>query len=108
MAFVVAAVLPMQAHAAYECNVSIKYVLVYADGGVNVMHSGRNDFTVICNLNTQYGTVSPTTCSMWTALLLGVKKRNALATFYFPGEGNCATLPTYGLAPVPTYIGEIP
>ncbi|MDH0868223.1 hypothetical protein [Mitsuaria sp. GD03876] len=107
MAFVMAAVLPVQSYA-FECNVKINYLLVYAHGDVNVHHTGRNDFTVICNVNNTYQGVSPTTCAMWTALLLGVKKRNAMATFYWGREGSCATLGTYGDAAVPSYIGEIP
>lgn len=108
MAFVMAAVLPVQAFAAFECNVKIKAVLVYGDGTVNVLHTGRGDYTVICNLNNTRGVVTPTTCAMWTAVVLGAKKRDALATFYFPGEGSCATLNTYGDAAIPTYIGEPP
>lgn len=108
LALVVAASLPMQSFAAYECNVNLQYVLVYGNGAVNVLHSGRGDYTVVCNLNESYKGVSPTTCAMWTGLLLGAKKRNAKVTFYYGGEGSCSTLPTYGEAPVPGYIGEIP
>ncbi|SFR71229.1 hypothetical protein SAMN05428960_0352 [Mitsuaria sp. PDC51] len=64
LALVVAASLPMQSFAAYECNVNLQHVLVYGNGAVNVLHSGRGDYTVV--------------------------------------------LPTYGEAPVPRYIGEIP
>lgn len=107
MAFVMAAVLPVQAFASFECDVKIKSVLVYANGSVNVLHTGRGDYTVICNLNSSWGTVSPTTCGMWTAVVLGAKKRDALVQFYFSGTGSCATLGTYGDAAVPTYVGEI-
>ena len=107
MAVVVAAALPMQAYA-FDCDVKINQLLVYQDGTVNVNHTGRNGFTVLCNLNVSYKNVAPTTCAMWTAMLMGVKKRNATVNFYFGGEGSCAALPTYEAAPVPVYIGEPP
>ena len=87
-------------------NCRTREVLVYSNGSVNVLHSGREDFTVICNLNTNYGEATPTTCAMWTAMLQSIKKKNGNANFYFNGEGSCATMGTYGSAPVPVYIGD--
>lgn len=103
---IAAILLPTHAMADYACNVSVSKVLIYESGVVNVLHSGRGDYTVICNLNSTYGTASPSVCAMWTGLLLGVKKRNGTASMYFSGDGSCATLPTYGSAPVPVYIGD--
>jgi hypothetical protein len=91
---------------AYECRVKVGNVLVYAGGEVNVLHSGRGDYTIICNLTTQYGGVSPSTCAMWTGMLQAIKRKDGLAEFYYGGTGTCATLPTYGSAPVPVYIGD--
>lgn len=103
----VLASLPAHVRAAYECNVSIKHVLVYANGDVNVLHSGRGDYTVICNMQANYGNVSAGTCAMWTAMLQAIKKKNGTANFYYPGNGSCSTLPTYWSAPVPVYIGDV-
>jgi hypothetical protein len=100
-------VLPFHARAAFECNVTVKHVLVYADGSVNVLHSGRGDYTVICNMQTNNGNVSEGTCAMWTAMLQAIKKKNGTANFYYPGTGSCSTLPTYWNAPVPVYIGDV-
>ena len=36
--------------AAFNCTVDVKKVLVYNSGTINVLHSGRNDYTVICNM----------------------------------------------------------
>lgn len=94
------------AQAAYECTVSVKSLLVYKDGMVNVLHSGRGDYTMICSLNSDYG-VSPTVCANWVALLESIKKRNGQANFYYEGQGSCATLPTYHSTPVPVYIGDV-
>lgn len=102
-----AATLSLNANAAYECNVKVLSVLIYADGTVNVLHSGRGDYTVICYLNSDSAGVSPTTCAMWTGMLQAIKKKNGTANFYFAGEGSCATLPTYSSAPRPVYIGDV-
>lgn len=107
LALLLIALLPGYSFAAFECNAQVLRVLIYADGAVNILHSGRGDYTVVCNLNSTYGTVSPTTCAMWTAMLQVIKKKNGTAAFYFPGDGACATMATYGSAPVPTYIGDI-
>lgn len=107
VALFVLASLPFQAHAVFECNVSVKNVLVYADGMVNVLHSGRGDYTMICNMQSEYGGVSPSTCAMWATMLQVIKKKNGIANFYYQGAGACSTLATYGSAPVPTYIGDV-
>lgn len=101
------AVFPFNAVAAYECGVSVKNVLVYKDGLVNILHSGRGDYTIICSLGSDYAGVSVGTCAMWTAMLQAIKKKNGTATFYYDGVGSCATLPTYGASPVPVYIGDV-
>ncbi|MEJ7804925.1 MAG: hypothetical protein WKG03_03260 [Telluria sp.] len=97
----------MNANAAYECSVKVANVLIYSEGSVNVLHSGRGDYTVVCNLNADRAGVSPTTCAMWAGMLQAIKKKNGLAQFYFNGEGTCATLPVYGSAPAPVYIGDV-
>lgn len=95
------------ASAAFQCNVQLTSVLVYADGSVNVNHTGRGDYTFICNLNSVYKGVPTSTCAAWTALLLQTKKANGILQFYYDTGTSCSTLPTYGNAPVPTYIGPV-
>jgi hypothetical protein len=96
--------------AAFECSASVSTVLIYKDGSVNVLHSGRGDYTVICNLNSDRLGVAPTTCAMWTSMLLNLKKDAKKAYFYYddaPQYNSCATLPTYGSSPAPVYIGPV-
>ncbi|MBW8184290.1 hypothetical protein [Shewanella nanhaiensis] len=94
-------------NAAFHCSADINRILIYGNGTVNIRHSGRNDFTVICDLNNEWKGVSVTTCAMWTAMLQNIKKNNGKAIFYYGGEGTCAALPTYGSTPAPVYIGDI-
>ncbi len=105
--FLIASLLSLNAQAAYECNAKVVNVLLYSEGSVNVLHSGRGDYTVLCNLNVERGGVSPTVCAMWAALLQSVKKKNGIAAFYFSGDGTCAAMPTYGSAPIPVYVGDV-
>jgi hypothetical protein len=100
--------LPAMASATFECTVRVQKVLVYGNGAVNVLHDGRGDYTVICNLNTDRQGVSPVTCAMWAAMLQNIRKNDGRANFYYSGEGTCATLPTYSAAPAPVYIGAVP
>jgi hypothetical protein len=93
----------------FDCNVSLTTVLIYSSGMVNVLHSGRGDYTVICSLDAPLNGVSVTTCAMWTSMLLNLKDTGKKATFYYDtnlaGVTSCSTLPTYGNAPAPVYIG---
>jgi len=99
---------PMKARAAYYCEVSVQTVLIYRAGYVNVLHSGRGDYTIVCNLKDTYlGAVDTTTCAMWTGMLQSIKKKSGKAGFWFDGDGSCATMGTYGAAPVPVYIGDV-
>ena len=90
----------------FDCKVDVLTVLIYSTGMVNVLHSGRGDYTVICNLKDDYQGVSVTTCAMWTSMLLTLKNTSKKATFYYDNQySSCANIPTYGSAPIPVYIG---
>lgn len=90
-----------------DCVGKVKHLLIYADGTVNVMNSFRNDFTVVCNLNSTYAAVSPTVCASWVALLAHIKKKDGSAVHYYPSGTVCNAVPTYGDSPVPGYIGDL-
>lgn len=99
------------ADADFSCTVSVLGVLQYGGGQINVLHSGRGDWTHVCNVSeprTVIRTVTPMACATWVALLLRAKKNGTPLTFWFAGTGSCATLATYDEAQVPTYIGEHP
>ncbi|MEL4393359.1 MULTISPECIES: hypothetical protein [Shewanella] len=91
----------------YHCEVDVHRVLVYGNGTVNVLHSGRGDYTVICNANGTWNNIDTVTCSLWVATLQMAQNNNKKAIFYYSGDGRCDTLPTYGNAPAPIYIGSI-
>jgi hypothetical protein len=109
-ALVAAAALSSPAQAdVFRCRAEIRGVLIYSDSSVNVAHSERGDWTVICNLTNFRSGVSPETCAEWTKLLLQLKAAGRRADFYYntAAATSCADLPTYAAAPVPHYIGAI-
>jgi len=96
--------------AAVQCGVTINRVLVYKDGSVNVIHSGRGDYTYICNLNSTWKGVGVTTCAMWTSMLIKKKENGGTTQFYYadsPDYDSCGNLPTYAASPSPIYIGDM-
>lgn len=98
---------PFEANAAFSCDTKVPHVLVYADGLVNVFHSVRNNYTVLCSLSEPRLGVTPSTCAMWTGMLLAIKKKDGIAQFWYNVDGDCTTMGVYGNAPVPTYIGDV-
>jgi hypothetical protein len=99
--------LPLACLADFQCNAQVRNVLVYSDGSVNVYHTGRNDYTYICNLKEERLGVDTATCAIWTSMVLSLKKTANTAQFYYAGSGSCATLPTYTASPAPKYIGDM-
>ncbi|WP_419227338.1 hypothetical protein [Alteromonas sp. OM2203] len=97
----------VNANAAFSCEVDVKRVLVYGNGTVNILHSGRNDYTIICNTKGTWKNIDTVTCSLWVGLLQNIQNNNGKAVFYFAENGNCATLPTYGNSYAPQYIGSV-
>lgn len=91
----------------FNCEVDVQRVLVYADGSVNVLHSGRNDYTNICNVKGSWKDIDTVTCALWVGTLQSAQNNGKKAVFYYGGSGTCATLPTYGSTPAPVYIGSI-
>lgn len=91
----------------FACDVDVDRVLVYADGSVNVLHSGRNDWTYICNVKGTWKGIDTVTCALWVGMLQSTQNNEKNAVFYYGGTGSCATLETYGSSPVPIYVGAI-
>ncbi len=92
---------------AFDCAVDVNRVLIYADGSVNILHSGRNDYTYICNVKGTWKGIDTVTCALWTSMLQNTQNNANKATFYYGGTGSCETLATYGSTPAPVYIGSI-
>jgi hypothetical protein len=105
--------LPTQARAeVLECRSSLYAVLVYSEGWVNVLpitNGQAGTWNFICNINSYWKGVSQSTCETWKDLLLQLKRDNREAEFYYnvPPGTTCTTLPSYGNAVPPIYIGDV-
>jgi len=107
---IIIAGLTAPASAAVVCTVDVKRVLIYGSGVVNVLHSGRNNYTVVCSLKNERKGVSIPTCAMWASNLQSAKDNGEKVIFYYNDSlsySSCADLPIYGGAPAPIYIGKL-
>lgn len=90
------------------CVGTVTKVLQYANGSVNVHTSYRNDYTVMCNIKDHWKGVSPESCkSMVSILLTAQSTGKRIVTYYSGDQYTCQTLPYYGSAPGPVYVGIV-
>lgn len=62
-------VMSLPALAAFECSVDVHRVLVYGNGSVNVLHTGRGDYTYICSAKGTWKGIDTVTCALWVSML---------------------------------------
>lgn len=95
------------AFAAAQCGPSVlKDAITYKDGMVAIRPPWRGDWIYICNLNTPYGGVPTQTCWGWFSQLnVAIAEGRNIAIWYDTiDQSACATMTTYGSAPVPLYV----
>jgi hypothetical protein len=101
------AIAPAAAAPAY-CTGKILSVITYADGSVMILTDFRKDWTVICNLNSDYQGVTPLTCVSWLASATRAHAKppspSANIAVYYSDVASCAAVPTYRSAPAPVYF----
>lgn len=89
-----------------SCTGQVKNVLQYANGTINVFTSYRGDYTVMCSVKDHWKGVSPESCKgMLSVLLTAQSTGKRIATYYSGNQYTCQTLPHYGSAPGPVYVG---
>jgi hypothetical protein len=86
------------------CEGTLANLYVTSDGTVTVRPSWRGDWVRLCNVNVPVDTVSSTTCLAWLALARSAVQRNSQTTIFYSDAPACNTMPTYGNAPVPSYL----
>lgn len=104
--FAVAAFLPSSANAAANCIGNVTNLITYASGDVMIYASWRNQWTVICNVNQERQGVKPQTCFTWFSNISSSMTEDKQVRIYYTtiDQAECATMPTYGSAPVPYYV----
>src|SRR6266705_1165567 len=97
------------ARADIDCSGTLASMLIYNDGALVVNASWRGDYTKLCNLSG-----SPTeiaVCASWAAIAKeAIRSAKSVFTYYYDSTGTltCASLPTYGSTPTPTYFALNP
>lgn len=88
------------------CVGTVKDILQYAGGDINVLTSYRGDYTVMCNIEKHWNGVSPEACQgMLSILLTAQSTGKKIMTRYNGDQYSCQNLPTYSATPGPSYVG---
>ena len=97
---------PILSRAAIDCTNTVKVALLYSDGSVNIFGSWRNDYTVICNVRGEWGSVPAEVCLSWYATAVKAASEGKMLTLHYATTSyTCANLPTYSNSLVPLYVG---
>lgn len=89
------------------CQGTVANLWVYSNGNVFVQPSYRGDYTMICNMNTEIGGISVTTCATWFAILRSAVQRQSNIMVHYPDAPACNALPTYGGSILPGYVMQV-
>ena len=97
------------AHAYISCSGTLSGVLMYANGNVMIQGTWRNDWTTICNTQTDWGGIDTSACVAWYGAAVKTSQSHITVGIYYNGDAyTCANLPTYGSTPPPvdflTYV----
>ena len=96
------------AHAAnIWCSGTLSRVWVDVNGIVFYYASFRNQHIAVCDLDAARQGVTPDTCKAWYTSLQTAMAAQQSVTIQYNTDYTCATLPTYGGAPVPRYIMNV-
>lgn len=99
-------VLPQPASAAYQwCTGSVLSSWMRADGSVHISSSWmQGNHTQICNIKTEWKTITPDVCVAWLAKLDAAASMNKTVTIFYWDAPTCDVLPHYEAAPPPAYV----
>jgi len=86
------------------CGGTLDRIWVNNQGDVFVFPSWRQDHVRICNLKGLDGVTDAVTCSTWYSQMAQAVKDNRETIIQYSDIPSCATIPTYGNAPVPYYV----
>lgn len=93
------------ARADISCTGTVSEVILYADGTVMIQGSWRNDLTMICNTQNNFGGIDTSTCLAWYGAAVKASQSHVTVGTYYTGSTyTCANLPVYGSSPPPVYL----
>jgi hypothetical protein len=93
------------ARADISCGGTLSAVLLYADGSVMIQGTWRNDLTIICNTQNNFGGIDTSICLAWYGAAVKASQSHVGVGIYYTGDTyTCANLPTYHNSPPPVYL----
>lgn len=103
-ALLLAATTSAVARADAHCTGNVLEHLVYKEGLLMIRSSWRNDWTVLCGIQTPWKGVSTESCFTWFGLVTSARTHNKPMIIYYDNSNSCAALATYADAPAPAYV----
>lgn len=106
LAVIILITLSGNAFPAQNCRGTIDYLYVHRNGDVVLFGSWAADYTNICNMNTEWKSVSAGTCKGWLSIALTAKasKLDVRLRYTEANAPACNAIPSYTNAPSPGYI----
>lgn len=93
------------AHAVFWCTGQITNSYIDGAGSVVILGTWLNGYQQICNLNTAWNNVTPTTCKGWLSIVELVTVTGKNAVVQMPDTvTSCSAIPGYANAPAPIYV----
>ena len=81
------------------CGGTLEGVYIEAAGNLMIRGTWRNDWTKICNVNSD-----PVTCSLWASYAANALQNQNSVTLMYSGDFKCDTIDIYADAPTPLYF----
>jgi hypothetical protein len=82
---------PLASHADVWCPTYIDRALTQYDGNLMIFTTSLADWQTICNVNTIYNGITPTTCMAWFASANSSILYNKPVLLFFPTGTACTT-----------------
>jgi hypothetical protein len=93
------------AFAVIHCSGQITNSYVDSVGNVVILGTWLNGYQQICNVNTTWNGVSPTTCKGWLSIVELVTISGKTAILQMDDTvTSCSSIPNYASSPAPTYV----
>jgi hypothetical protein len=86
------------------CSSTVSQTWMWRDGGLYLLAGFRGDHLQVCNINETWKGITPATCASWQGMIRSAVARKTSMLFYYAEPTPCASIPTYGNAPSPSYI----
>lgn len=87
-----------------NCSGTIGRAYVSYNGDVVIHPSWSEKFHKICNLNSEWKSISTETCKAWFSIAMATKVSQTPARAQYSSVASCSEIATYAAAPAPSYF----